>query len=692
MKRTLVCLFAIVAIVGAQPRAGAPPSRPQAHVPTMAQFMSFAFPAELVAAKKTDRIAWVANDKGMRNVFTAAAPDFHPVRVTPFVKDNGIESTQLSISDDGSTLVFTRGGAPNREGWIASPEADPQGVDREIWAAKTATPGSGWRLAVGASPVLSPNGQYAAFTKDGQIFRVPTAQAAPRTSDVDKGVKPFIRIWGANSNPVWSPDGKKLAFVTSRTDHSFVAVYDIATKKVSYLSPSTDWDTSPSWSRDSKRIAYIKRPGTPFAQQAQPGVGGLGNPPGPAFAPGGATAGQGRGQGRGGQGRGAAASAPEGATAGQGRGQRGGGDQGRGNAEAAAPAPPAPRPGLTSATFAGGYTLSFWVADVATGDAKEFWHNAADEKLFNGINQIAWHGDHVVFQLEPEEWTRFYSLAVPGMTGALHNTGPNDHTDMFGPGFTDVPQPAQPFSLTPQDGQIETFDFSEDGRYLYYGTNATDIERRHSWCVALAGGTPQQITTGEAIEHDPILLPSGKFIAALTADYNRPQSVGMFAASSAAQPLDGRAAQKVIYPVLSKDFPAGAHVVPQTVLTKAADGLEIHNQLFLPKDSRPGEKHPAIVFVHGGPVRQMMPGYHYMEVYHLFYAVNQWLASQGYVVLSVNYRGGIGYGKSFRTAPNTNSRGNSEYQDVVAGGSTCSRGLTWIRRAWGSGVCRTAVC
>jgi dipeptidyl-peptidase 4 len=64
----------------------------------------------------------------------------------------------------------------------------------------------------------------------------------------------------------------------------------------------------------------------------------------------------------------------------------------------------------------------------------------------------------------------------------------------------------------------------------------------------------------------------------------------------------------------------------------------------------------------------MLPAYHYMEVYHLFYGVNQWLASQGYVVLSVNFRGGIGYGRSFRTAANTNSRGNSEYQDVLAGG------------------------
>jgi dipeptidyl aminopeptidase/acylaminoacyl peptidase len=63
----------------------------------------------------------------------------------------------------------------------------------------------------------------------------------------------------------------------------------------------------------------------------------------------------------------------------------------------------------------------------------------------------------------------------------------------------------------------------------------------------------------------------------------------------------------------------------------------------------------------------MLPGYHYMQFYHWAYAFNQWLASQGYIVLSVNYRGGIGYGNSFRRAENTNARGNSEYQDVLAG-------------------------
>ncbi len=109
--------------------------------------------------------------------------------------------------------------------------------------------------------------------------------------------------------------------------------------------------------------------------------------------------------------------------------------------------------------------------------------------------------------------------------------------------------------------------------------------------------------------------------------------------------------------------------MPEIVKTRAADGLEISNTLFMPKDIKPGEKRPAMIFVHGGPVRQMLPGYHYMQFYHWSYAYNQWLASQGYIVLSVNYRSGVGYGRSFRQAEKTQARGNSEYQDVLAGAS-----------------------
>jgi dipeptidyl aminopeptidase/acylaminoacyl peptidase len=143
-----------------------------------------------------------------------------------------------------------------------------------------------------------------------------------------------------------------------------------------------------------------------------------------------------------------------------------------------------------------------------------------------------------------------------------------------------------------------------------------------------------------------------------------PQSLGVWSL----EPSSSAQTQKIIFPASLNGFPGDAHVKPELVLTKAPDGLEIKNQLFLPKNLKPGERRPAIVFVHGGPARQMLLGYHYMQFYHWAYGINQWLADQGYVVLSVNYRSGIGYGRSFRTAPNTGGRGNAEYQDVLTGG------------------------
>jgi dipeptidyl aminopeptidase/acylaminoacyl peptidase len=126
------------------------------------------------------------------------------------------------------------------------------------------------------------------------------------------------------------------------------------------------------------------------------------------------------------------------------------------------------------------------------------------------------------------------------------------------------------------------------------------------------------------------------------------------------------AAQR-IFPSLPASFPAQALVKPEVVTFKAADGVTVHGQLFQPGAARNGAKRPAVIFVHGGPVRQMLPGWHYMDYYSNSYAMNQYLASRGFVALSVNYRDGIGYGQAFRRAQNQGPRGASEYQDVLAG-------------------------
>ena len=106
--------------------------------PSVDDFLSPAYPYELVAARTADRIAWLSFESGKRNVYTAAAPAFRPVRLTQETRDDGWDLTDLRISNDGSLVVFVRGHAPNRDGWIANPTSNPEGAQRTIWAARTA--------------------------------------------------------------------------------------------------------------------------------------------------------------------------------------------------------------------------------------------------------------------------------------------------------------------------------------------------------------------------------------------------------------------------------------------------------------------------------------------------------------------------------------------------------------------------
>ncbi len=611
-----------------------------APVPAYQRFLSPASPLELVAAKTVDRVAWTSFEEGKRNAYTAAGPAFTPRRLTNFMTDDGTDLSGIRISDDGSTVVFIRGTAPNRDGWVANPTANPDGPERAVWAARTAG-GAAWRVVRdAANPELAPDGNAILFVKDGQIYRAKVTAVRP-ASEVDRGEKPFITQWGVQSGPKWSPDGRKIAFVSTRTDHSFIMVYDVATRSVKYMSPSVDFDTSPLWTADSRSIVFVRRPGLAFGQQAQQGGGGVGLPNGPAFQPGAES-------GRGGRGRGNAGPQDN-------AGGRGGGDQPAG--------PVANIPGLAQAAFKGGYNLSLWKADASTGEAVEVWHNQPNDRMFTNFANLRLAGDHVIVPFNVGGGGRGGGR---GAQAAAPPQGPVDEWERYYSINLATPN-AQPVLLTTTDGLIEdqtSVALSADGRTLFYCTNAKDIERRHIWAVPVSGGAPRQVTSGEGIETSPAPLASGRTLATLSADWRMPQSLGIWSL----EPSPSAQTQKIIFPASLNGFPGDAHVKPELVLTKAPDGLEIKNQLFLPKDLKPGERRPAIVFVHGGPARQMLLGYHYMQFYHWAYGINQWLADQGYVVLSVNYRSGIGYGRSFRTAPNTGGRGNAEYQDVLTGG------------------------
>ncbi len=424
--------------------------------PAIGEYLGPAYPYELVSAAKADRISWLAYERGQRNVYTAAAPDFRPVRLTRFLEDDGIDLTTLSISADGSVVVFVRGHEANRSGWVANVASNPAGAERAVWAART-TGGPPWRLAQATAPVVSPDGRYAAYARDGHIYRVRVTAAQAALTPMDRGEVPLVRVWGTNGSPRWSPDSSKLAFVSERDDHSFIGVYDLKSRTVTYMAPGVDKDTSPSWSPDSRRIAFIRRPGTPFGMQAQQGSAGIGNPPGPAAAMG--------GTGRGQQARGPA--------------RRDGGGSAVRRGRSGWPAEGGVRRRLHGVVLGGGRRHRRG-ARVLAQPARRPRVSEHQRHRVGGRSRV--------FQAEPEEWIRYYSVSVAG--GA-----------------------ATPVVLTPGDGMVENVALSKDGRTLFYCTNAGDIDRRHIWKVPTAGGEAVPVTKGEEIETYPAALASGAHVA-----------------------------------------------------------------------------------------------------------------------------------------------------------------------------------
>jgi dipeptidyl aminopeptidase/acylaminoacyl peptidase len=116
-------------------------------------------------------------------------------------------------------------------------------------------------------------------------------------------------------------------------------------------------------------------------------------------------------------------------------------------------------------------------------------------------------------------------------------------------------------------------------------------------------------------------------------------------------------------------FPAAKHVTPETVVITAADGLDAHSVLFLPPNIRPGERRPALLYVHGGGGRSVL-GYPDQSngYYHITYGLIQYFVNKGYIVAAVNYRGDPMYGGAFANPDEFGANGVSEYRDVIAAG------------------------
>jgi dipeptidyl aminopeptidase/acylaminoacyl peptidase len=277
------------------------------------------------------------------------------------------------------------------------------------------------------------------------------------------------------------------------------------------------------------------------------------------------------------------------------------------------------------------FPWSIMVADATSGAAHQAWqaHRGMGAQFYpsDSAAELWWlDGATIAFPWEGSGWQNLYAVRSGGGVAMPLATGPFE---------------------------AETIVRSFDGSALLYATNEGDVDHRHIWRVGL-DAKPAALTSGAENQWSPVSMAQNRF-AYVNAGYNTVPTVY----SSGTPPV------ALVGEPTPADFPANDLVAPQLVTFHAKDGLLIHAQLFVPKDGR--AKHPGLIFDHGGPVRQMLPGFHYMEAYTNLYESNQYYANHGFVVLSINYRSGIMYGHDFRMAKRTGALGGSEYQDVLAG-------------------------
>jgi len=539
---------------------------------TLPQVLSAPFPSELQAAPAQGRVSWISDAEGRRNLWIAELVQGKYVarQLTRYTSDDGVELGDVAWSADAQQIAYVRGGdfeAPSKP--AANPAMLPEGVEQDIWLfslTSSAKPGAATepvKITSGRSPLLTRDGSALIYLLNKQIWTIKLNSPSKPSHSPSEQPRPeqLLHTRGNISTLRLSPDGTRLAFESDRDDHSFIGVYDFATKSLIYLDPSTDGDIAPAWSPDSTEIAFIR---TSSGNDDY------------LFAP---------------------------------------------SRTAALP-------------------WSIRIADVKSGRSQEIWKAAAGQgSVFHSLasdNQLFWTaGNRIVFPSELDGWLHLYSIAASGGPATL---------------------------LTPGAFEVEHAALSQDRATLVYSSNQEDIDRRHIWKLAVSDPSaikPAHVTSGEGIEVHPVIASDNKTVFVLRSDTRLPMR--------AAEVTDQGHLTDLNPGSIPKDFPASQLVVPQQVIFSAADGMMIHGQLFLPPNAGSG-KHPALAFFHGGSRRQMLLGWHYMQYYNNAYGMNQYLASQGYVVLSVNYRSGIGYGLNFREALNYGAAGASEFNDVLGAG------------------------
>jgi dipeptidyl aminopeptidase/acylaminoacyl peptidase len=289
-------------------------------------------------------------------------------------------------------------------------------------------------------------------------------------------------------------------------------------------------------------------------------------------------------------------------------------------------------PGIAAGEVANVMTdsrFAILVADASASEAIEIYRSPGSDAGIDTSGSLHWLKDgRVAFLSDADGYSHVYTVD---------------------PGGRQVTQ------LTKGQCDEETIVVNAAGDALAASGNCFDQDRREVAMLVVAGGAWKRVSAEQSIATDPVFVGLGNSLLYRSASYDQPQL-----------PAIGFAGHNRL--LSSGSSPAQSLELPEIIHLAAPDGTPLTAVWFAPRGAPSGSHSPAAVYVHGGPIRQMMPGWHPNSYYAYVYAANQLLARHGVGVLAINYRTGVGFGRAFRNAAGFGPNGLIELQDVIAAG------------------------
>ncbi len=190
--------------------------------------------------------------------------------------------------------------------------------------------------------------------------------------------------------------------------------------------------------------------------------------------------------------------------------------------------------------------------------------------------------------------------------------------------------------------------WSETGDGVYFATE--DKGTNNLYFVSTKGGAPRQITTGNH-QFLPSNMSKNGIVTGVLSDATQTGDVVVFNTRQAKIPT-----RKLTD--VNGDLMEGRKLgAVEEIWYDSVGGMKVQGWIVKPPDFNPSKKYPLILYIHGGPHAMYGIGFNFEFQNH---------AAENYVVLYTNPRGSTGYGKQFGNAINNNYPGE-DYDDLMRG-------------------------